>query len=224
MEAEFLNTMALTFKLAAVTTAILLVISIPLASFLVFSKMRFKSVVETIVSMPLVLPPSVLGFYLLLAFSPASAIGEYLTSHGIRLAFSFEGLVIGSVLFSLPFMVHPIQSALAQVPRSIFEASYTLGKSKVTTMMRVILPMIRSGLISGITLAFAHTVGEFGVILMIGGNIPDETRVASIAIYDEVESLNYAMAHQYALTLFVVTFSILLLVYTLNKKSLAGIR
>lgn len=224
MEAEFLNTMALTFKLAAVTTAILLVISIPLASFLVFSKMRFKSIVETIVSMPLVLPPSVLGFYLLLAFSPASAIGEYLTSHGIRLAFSFEGLVIGSVLFSLPFMVHPIQSALAQVPRSIFEASYTLGKSKVTTMMRVILPMIRSGLISGITLAFAHTVGEFGVILMIGGNIPDETRVASIAIYDEVESLNYAMAHQYALTLFVVTFSILLLVYTLNKKSLGGIR
>ena len=224
METEFLSTMALTFKLAAITTAILLFIAIPLASFLVFSKMRFKSIIETIVSMPLVLPPSVLGFYLLLAFSPASAIGSFLIDHGIRLAFSFEGLVIGSVLFSLPFMVHPIQSALAQVPRSIFEASYTLGKSKFETMVRVILPMIRSGLISGITLAFAHTVGEFGVILMIGGNIPDETRVASIAIYDEVESLNYAMAHQYALTLFVVTFSILLLVYTLNKKSLGGIR
>lgn len=224
MDAEFLSTMALTFKLAAITTTILLFIAIPLASFLVFSKMRFKSIIETIVSMPLVLPPSVLGFYLLLAFSPASAIGSFLIDHGIRLAFSFEGLVIGSVLFSLPFMVHPIQSALAQVPRSIFEASYTLGKSKFETMVRVILPMIRSGLISGITLAFAHTVGEFGVILMIGGNIPDETRVASIAIYDEVESLNYAMAHQYALTLFVVTFSILLLVYTLNKKSLGGIR
>lgn len=224
MEAEFLETMALTFKLAAVTTAILLVIAIPLASFLVFSKMRFKSIIETVVSMPLVLPPSVLGFYLLLAFSPASAIGSFLTSHGIRLAFSFEGLVIGSVLFSLPFMVHPIQSALAQVPRSIFEAAYTLGKSKLETMVRVILPSIRHGLISGIVLAFAHTVGEFGVILMIGGNIPDETRVASIAIYDEVESLNYAMAHQYALTLFVVTFSILLLVYTLNKKSLGGIK
>lgn len=224
METEFLSTMALTFKLAAITTAILLFIAIPLASFLVFSKMRFKSIIETIVSMPLVLPPSVLGFYLLLAFSPASALGSFLTEHGIRLAFSFEGLVIGSVLFSLPFMVHPIQSALAQVPRSIFEASYTLGKSKFQTMVRVILPMIRSGLISGITLAFAHTVGEFGVILMIGGNIPDETRVASIAIYDEVESLNYALAHQYALTLFVVTFSILLLVYTLNKKSLGGIR
>lgn len=224
MESEFLSTMALTFKLAAVTTVILLIIGIPLAAFLVFSRIRFKSIIETIVSMPLVLPPSVLGFYLLLAFSPASAIGSFLTEHGIRLAFSFEGLVIGSVLFSLPFMVHPIQSALAGVPKSIFEASYTLGKSKLETMIRVILPSIRHGLISGITLAFAHTVGEFGVILMIGGNIPGETRVASIAIYDEVESLNYAMAHQYALTLFVVTFAILLLVYTLNKKSLGGIR
>ncbi|MCX6073368.1 MAG: molybdate ABC transporter permease subunit [Campylobacterales bacterium] len=224
MESEFLSTMVLTFKLATITTVILLLIGIPLASFLVFSKIRFKSIIETIVSMPLVLPPSVLGFYLLLTFSPASVIGEFLTSHGIRLAFSFEGLVIGSVLFSLPFMVHPIQSALSQVPLSIFEASYTLGKSKLETMIRVILPSIRHGLISGIVLAFAHTVGEFGVILMIGGNIPGETRVASIAIYDEVESLNYAMAHQYALTLFVVTFSILLLVYTLNKKSLGGIK
>lgn len=224
MEAEFIETMILTFELASITTLILLFISIPLAAFLVFTKTRFKSIVETIVSMPLVLPPSVLGFYLLLAFSPASFIGEFLTSHGIRLAFSFEGLVIGSVLFSLPFMVHPIQSALSQVPRSMFEAAYTLGKSKLTTLIRVILPLIRHGLISGIVLAFAHTVGEFGVILMIGGNIPDETRVASIAIYDEVESLNYAMAHQYALTLFVVTFSILLLVYTLNKKSLEGLK
>lgn len=224
MEAEFLETMALTFELAAVTTAILLVVGIPIAAFLAFSRTRFKSIAETIVSMPLVLPPSVLGFYLLLAFSPASFIGEFLTSHGIRLAFSFEGLVIGSVLFSLPFMVHPVQSALSQVPKSIFEAAYTLGKSKIETMVWVILPSIRHGLISGIVLAFAHTVGEFGVILMIGGNIPDETRVASIAIYDEVESLNYAMAHQYALTLFVVTFAILLLVYTLNKKSLGSIR
>ncbi|OYZ65839.1 MAG: molybdenum ABC transporter permease subunit [Sulfuricurvum sp. 24-42-5] len=174
--------------------------------------------------MPLVLPPSVLGFYLLLAFSPSSGIGSFLIDHGIRLAFSFEGLVIGSVLFSLPFMVHPIQAALSQVPLSIIEASYTLGKSPLITALRVVFPSIRHGLISGIVLAFAHTVGEFGVILMIGGNIPGETRVASIAIYDEVESLNYAMAHQYALTLFVVTFVILLLVYTLNKKSLGRIR
>lgn len=224
METEFLSTMALTFKLATITTLILLFLAIPLASYLVFAQSRFKSIAETIVSMPLVLPPSVLGFYLLLAFSPSSLLGEFLTSHGIRLSFSFEGLVIGSVLFSLPFMVHPIQSALAQVPYSIFEASYTLGKSKLQTMIKVIMPLIRHGLISGIVLAFAHTVGEFGVILMIGGNIPDETRVASIAIYDEVESLNYALAHQYALTLFIITFAILLLVYTLNKKSLENLR
>jgi molybdate transport system permease protein len=224
VENDFIQTMILTFKLATITTIILLFVGIPLASFLVFSKTRFKSIVETIVSMPLVLPPSVLGFYLLLAFSPASFMGEFLTSHGIKLAFSFEGLVIGSVLFSLPFMVHPIQSALSQVPSSIFEAAYTLGKSKLTTMLRVVLPTIRHGLISGIVLAFAHTVGEFGVVLMIGGNRPGETRVASIAIYDEVDSLNYAVAHQYALTLFVVTFSILLLVYTLNKKSLETLR
>ena len=224
MESEFFSTMVLTFKLASITTAILLMIGIPLAAFLVFSNVRFKSIIETVVSMPLVLPPSVIGFYLLLAFSPASSLGSFLTEHGIRLAFSFEGLVIGSVLFSLPFMVHPIQSALTQVPGSIIEAAYTLGKSKLTTMRKVILPSIRHGIISGIVLAFAHTVGEFGVILMIGGNIPGETRVASIAIYDEVESLNYAMAHQYALTLFAVTFAILLLVYTLNKKAFGGIR
>jgi molybdate transport system permease protein len=224
MESEFLSTMVLTFKLAAITTVILLFIAIPLASYIVFSKTRFKIIIETIVSMPLVLPPSVLGFYLLIAFSPSSSIGTFLGDHGIHLAFSFKGLVVGSVLFSLPFMVHPIQAALSQVPPSIFEAAYTLGKSKLQTMIHVILPSIRHGLISGIVLAFAHTVGEFGVILMIGGNIPGETRVASIAIYDEVESLNYAVAHQYALTLFAVTFAILLLVYALNKKSIEGVR
>ncbi len=222
MDSAFIETMVLTFELATITTLILLVIGIPIASFLAFSKMRFKSVFETIVSMPLVLPPSVLGFYLLIAFSPVSSIGAFLGEHGINLAFSFEGLVIGSVIFSLPFMVHPIQSALSQIPKSLFEASYTLGKSKFQTMIKVVIPSIKHGLISGMVLAFAHTVGEFGVILMIGGNIPDETRVASIAIYDEVESLNYALAHQYAFTLFVVTFAILLLVYTLNKKSLKG--
>jgi molybdate transport system permease protein len=224
MDSDFLSTMLLTFKLASITTFILLLIAIPLASFLVFSKMRFKVIIETIVSMPLVLPPSVLGFYLLIAFSPSSWIGTFLSSYGIHLAFSFKGLVVGSIIFSLPFMVHPIQSALTQVPSSIFEAAYTLGKSKFQTMLRVVLPIIRHGLISGIVLSFAHTVGEFGVILMIGGNIPGETRVASIAIYDEVESLNYDVAHQYALTLFVITFAILLLVYTLNKKNLKGIR
>jgi molybdate transport system permease protein len=224
MESEFIATMVLTFKLASITTFLLLLIAIPLAWSLAFNNWRFKSIIETIVSMPLVLPPSVLGFYLLIAFSPASAVGSFLIDHGIRLAFSFEGLVVGSVLFSLPFMVHPIQASLSQVPRSLIEASYTLGKSPLITAIHVVLPSIRHGLISGIVLAFAHTIGEFGVILMIGGNIPGETRVASIAIYDEVESLNYAMAHQYALTLFAVTFAILLIVYTLNKKSLTSIR
>ncbi len=224
MGSDFISTMLLTFKLATITTIILFFIAIPLAAFLSFKKSRLKPIIETLVSMPLVLPPSVLGFYLLIAFSPSSALGEFLNERGIALAFSFEGLIIGSVIFSLPFMVHPIQSAMSQVPRSIIEASYTLGKSKLHTMGRVILPHIKGGLISGITLAFAHTIGEFGVVLMIGGNIPDETRVASIAIYDEVESLNYALAHQYAITLFIITFAILLLVYTLNRRSLGAIR
>lgn len=224
MESSFIETMGLTFRLALVTTVILLVIAIPLGSFLAFSKCRFKPIFEAIVSMPLVLPPSVLGFYLLLAFSPASLMGEWLVDHGIRLAFSFEGLVIGSVLFSLPFMVHPIQSSMRQIPSSLIEAAYTLGKSKFQTMIHVILPLSRAGVISGTVLAFAHTVGEFGVVLMIGGNIPNQTRVASIAIYDEVEALNYAAAHEYALTLFVLSFTILLFVYIFNKSSLQGMK
>lgn len=222
MDITFLETMWLTFKLAATTTIILLAIGLPIAYFLANTTKWYTNIIETIVSMPLVLPPSVLGFYLLIAFSPSSTLGQFLTQNGISLAFSFEGLVIASVLFSLPFMVHPIQSALSNIPKSIYEASYTLGKSKFKTFLKVILPMSKSGIISGSVLAFAHTVGEFGVVLMIGGSLQGETKVASIAIYDEVESLNYSMAHQYALTLFVVTFAILLLVYTLNKDSLKG--
>lgn len=224
MNSDFIATMILTFKLATITTSILFIIAIPLAAFLTFKKSPIKPIIETVVSMPLVLPPSVLGFYLLIAFSPSSVVGEFLTTHGINLAFSFSGLVIGSVIFSLPFMIHPIQSAMTQIPKSLIEASYTLGKSKLQTMRYVIIPHIKGGIISGITLAFAHTIGEFGVVLMIGGNIADETRVASIAIYDEVESLNYALAHQYALTLFFITFTILLLVYSLNKKSLSALK
>ncbi|MDD5406267.1 MAG: molybdate ABC transporter permease subunit [Sulfurovaceae bacterium] len=224
MDIDFIETMLLTFKLATITTIILLVIGVPLALFLANSTKWYKSIIETIVSMPLVLPPSVLGFYLLIAFSPASFIGQNLHDLGIDLAFSFAGLVVGSIIFSLPFMVHPIQSALSQLPKSIYEASYTLGKSKLETLWRVILPISKHGIISGCVLAFAHTVGEFGVVLMIGGNISGETKVASIAIYDEVESLNYAMAHQYSLTLFIITFAILLLVYITNKKSLGEIR
>jgi molybdate transport system permease protein len=209
----------LTFRLAAVTTVILLVIGIPLAYWIAHTRTRFKPVVETLVSMPLVLPPSVLGFYLLLAFSPQHAFGQWLEQWlHLRLVFSFEGLVIGSVIFSLPFMVQPVQSGFQNLPASLIEASRTLGKSDVVTLFRVLLPNIKPALLSGAVLSFAHTVGEFGVILMIGGNIPGVTRVASIAIYDEVESLNYAAANFYALVLFVVTFTILLTVYVLNKK------
>ncbi len=211
--------MRLTFELAFLTTFILLVIGIPIAYFLAFTNNRLKPVFEAIVSMPLVLPPSVLGFYLLLAFSPNNFFGAFLEKNfDTRLAFSFEGLVVASVIFSLPFMVHPIQSAMSSINKTLLEASYTLGKGKIHTLLRVILPNIKPSILSGFIISFAHTVGEFGVVLMIGGNIAGETRVASIAIYDEVESLNYALAHQYAFTLFVITFSILLLVYAVNKN------
>lgn len=209
----------LTFRLAAVTTAILLVAGMPLAYWLAHTRSRIRPVVETLVSMPLVLPPSVLGFYLLLAFSPQYAFGQWLEQWvGIRLVFSFPGLVVGSLLFSLPFMVHPLQAGFEALPRSLIEASRTLGKSDVTTLFRILLPNMKRSLLSGTVLSFAHTIGEFGVVLMIGGNIPGVTRVASIAIYDEVESLNYAAANFYAAVLFVVSFAILLMVYLSNRR------
>lgn len=209
--------LSLTFRLAFVTTALLFVIAIPLAYWLAYAKNRIKPVVETLISMPLVLPPTVLGFYLLLAFSPNNAFGQWLdTNLGLRLVFSFEGLVIGSLLYSLPFMVHPIQSGFANLSTSLKEAAYILGKSRWTTLTKVLLPNIRPSLLTGIVLSFAHTIGEFGVVLMIGGNIPGQTKVASITIYDEVESLNYAAANTYSLILFVITFCILLVVYLVN--------
>lgn len=207
----------LTFKLALVTTSILFVVSIPLAYWLARTKNRFKPIFETLVSMPLVLPPTVLGFYLLIAFSPSFFFGQWLDDwFGLRLVFSFEGLVIASVIYSLPFMVHPIQSGLSNLSASLTEASYMLGKSKTTTLFKVLLPNIKPSLLTGIVLTFAHTIGEFGVVLMIGGNIPDKTKVASIAIYDEVESLNYGAANSYSLILFAVSFVVLLSVYLVN--------
>lgn len=209
----------LTFRLAGVTTLILCLLGIPLAWWLSATRARIKPALEALVSMPLVLPPSVLGFYLLLAFSPQHWFGGMVEhSLGIRLAFSFNGLVLASVLFSLPFMVHPVQAGFQSLPASLREAAYTLGKSRWQTFLHVLLPNIRPALLSGIVLAFAHTIGEFGVVLMIGGNLPNQTRVASIAIYDEVESLNYATANFYALVLFAVCFAILLTVYVVNKR------
>ena len=211
----------LTFKLAFTATVILFIISLPLAYWLSQTKSVLKPIVESLVSMPLVLPPTVIGFYLLVAFSPANTFGSWLDDLiGLRLVFSFEGLVLGSVIYSLPFMVHPIQSGLANLPNSLREASWTLGKSKYSTLFKVLLPNIKPSLITGIILSFAHTIGEFGVVLMIGGNIPGKTKVASIAIYDEVESLDYASASQYSLVLFIVAFIILLVVYSINGKYL----
>ncbi len=206
-------------ELAATTTMILLVVGIPIAYFLAFSKSRLKPVFEALVSMPLVLPPSVLGFYLLLAFSPESFFGKSLLQYfDLRLVFSFSGIVVGSVVFSLPFMVQPLQAGFQTLPISLLEAAQTLGLSSLQTLWRVLLPNIRTSLLTGVILSFAHTVGEFGVVLMIGGNIPGVSKVASIAIYDEVESLNYAAAHLYAGVLVVLSFLVLLLVYFLRRK------
>lgn len=211
----------LTFKLATVTTAILFVVSIPLAYWLAYTKSRLKPIAETLVSMPLVLPPTVLGFYFLVAFSPNNTFGSWLESTlDIKLVFSFTGLVIASLIYSLPFMVHPIQSGLSNLSSTLKEASHVLGKSRWTTLTKVLLPNIKPSILTGIVLAFAHTLGEFGVVLMIGGSIPGKTKVASIAIYDEVEALNYGAANQYSLVLFAVSFVILLIVYMTNGNYL----
>ncbi len=207
----------LTFKLALVTTVLLLIIAIPLSYWLAYSKSKVKPIIETLVSMPLVLPPTVLGFYLLIAFSPSNTIGSWLNDYlDLQLIFSFHGLVFASIIYSLPFMVQPLQSGFSNISSSIIEASYVLGKTKTKTLFKVLLPNMKSSILTGIVLAFAHTIGEFGVVLMIGGNIPGETKVASIAIYDEVEALNYTMANTYSIILFAITFFILLLVYLIN--------
>ena len=215
-----LDPFLLTLKLATVTTVILFLVSVPLAHWLTFSKYKIKYVVEALVSLPLILPPSVLGFYVLLAFSPQNAFGKFLDRYfDVRLVFTFEGLVIASILYSLPFMVQPIYNGLRMVPASLLDASYSLGKSRLTTLIRILLPNARSGLITGIVLSFAHTVGEFGVVLMVGGNIPNETRVISIALYDEVEAMNYTQANAYALTLLAFALLTLSVVYLVNASS-----
>jgi molybdate transport system permease protein len=209
----------LTFKLASITTICLLVIGLPLAAVLAQSRSKFKSIAEALVSLPLVLPPSVLGFYLLLAFSPAHGFGAWLQSwFNIRLVFTFPGLVVGSIIYSLPFMVHPIQGGLEALPESLQQASWTLGRSKFDTFIKVLLPNIRPALLTGIVLTFAHTLGEFGLVLMIGGSLPGLTKVASIAIYNEAEALDFHAAHVYSAVLLVISFCILLLVYIINKQ------
>ena len=209
----------LTFKLAFFTTLILFFIAIPIANWLAHKKTLFKIIAEVIVSMPLVLPPSVIGFYMLLAFSPGNAFGTFLEKwFNVRLVFSFEGLLIASIIYSLPFMIHPIQSGLSSLAPSLKEAAYSLGKTKRQTLFKVLLPNIKSSLLTGIVLTFAHTVGEFGVVLMIGGNIPGKTRTASVAIYDDVEAFNYHNANVYALILLSLSFIILFILYLYNRR------
>ncbi len=211
--------LTLTAKLATVVSLLLLLIGTPIAYWVAFSRWRWKFLVEAVVALPLVLPPTVLGFYVLVALGPRSPLGrwyEAATGHG--LAFTFEGLVVASVLYSLPFAVQPIASAFASVDPKLLAASATLGASRWRTFRRVVMPLSVGGIVTGFVLSFAHTLGEFGVVLMVGGNLPGVTRTVSIDIYDEVQALNYAGANQTALLLLIVSFVVLSLVYALNRR------
>lgn len=211
----------LTFRLATITSVILLIVSMPIAYWLAYASFKGKGIIEALIGMPLVLPPSVIGFYLLLAFSPSYWFGSWVEStFGLRLVFSFPGLVIASILYSLPFTVYPLRAGLQSVSPALREASFTLGKNAWETFFKVLLPNCKPAILTAFVLTFAHTIGEFGVVLMIGGNIPGVTKVASIAIYNEVEALNYAAANQYAMVLFAITFAILLVVYSINHSLL----
>jgi molybdate transport system permease protein len=210
----------LTLRLALIVAALLLVIGLPIAYWIAFSRWRWKFLVEAVVALPIVLPPTVLGFYLLVALGPHSPLGRWwisLTGH--TLAFTFTGLVLGSILYSLPFAVQPFAAAFAGVDRKLIAASSTLGASPWKTFFRVTVPLSKPGLITGLALTFAHTMGEFGVVLMVGGNIPGVTRTVSIDIYDQVQASNYAAANATALLLLVICFAMLAIVYGLNRRS-----
>ncbi len=209
----------LTLQLAITVSAILLVLGLPIAWWIAFSSWRWKFLIEAIVALPIVLPPTVLGFYLLVALGPRSPLGRWwiaLTGH--TLAFTFSGLVIGSILYSLPFAVQPFAASFASVDRKLVAASATLGASPLRTFFRVIAPLSVPGLITGIALTFAHTMGEFGVVLMVGGNIPGVTRTVSIDIFDRVQASDYAAANQTALLLLAFCFAVLAVVYSINRK------
>jgi molybdate transport system permease protein len=209
----------LTIRLAVLVAAALVVIGLPIAYWITYSRWRWKFFAEAVVALPIVLPPTVLGFYVLVALGPRSPLGRWWQAlTGQTLAFTFEGLVIGSILYSLPFAVQPFAASFAAVDRKLIAASSTLGASRLQTFFRVILPLSVSGLVTGIALSFAHTMGEFGVVLMVGGNIPGVTRTVSIDIYDQVQAFNYAAANQTALVLLAISFIVLSLVYALNRR------
>jgi molybdate transport system permease protein len=209
----------LTIRLAVLVAAILLVIGLPIAYWIAYSRWRWKFLVEAIVALPIVLPPTVLGFYVLVALGPHSPLGRWwqaLTGH--TLAFTFEGLVVGSVIYSLPFAVQPFAAAFTSVDPRLLAASTILGASRLRTFIEIVLPLSISGLITGAALSFAHTMGEFGVVLMVGGNIPGVTRTVSIDIYDKVQAFDYASANVTALVLLLISFVILSVVYALNRR------
>jgi molybdate transport system permease protein len=213
------NAIAVSLRLSFVTTAALIVIGVPVAYWVAFSTRRWKFVVEAIVALPLVLPPTVLGFYVLVALGPLSPIGrawQRVTGHG--LAFTFEGLVIASIAYSLPFAVQPFSAAFASVDRRLIDASWSLGVSRAATFRRVILPLSTRGLVTGMVLSFAHTLGEFGVVLMVGGNVAGVTRTVSISIYDSVQALDYQTAAATSLLLLAVSFAILAITYALQRS------
>lgn len=215
-----LEAIYLTIALASITTVLLLILGTPLAWWLSRRRGSVSATVEAIVAMPLILPPTVLGFYLLLLFTPDTALGrfwEQLT--GSQLAFSFSALVIGSVVYSLPFVVQPLQTAFLRVPHGLLQAAATLGATPLDQFRSVVLPLTRRSFITAASLGFAHTVGEFGVVLMIGGNIPGETRVLSVALYDSVESLKFAEAHRLAAGLMIFSFVLLFLLYRSNGQN-----
>lgn len=209
----------LSFKLAVIVTFILLIIGIPYAWYLSKTKSKIKPFLETITALPIVLPPSVLGFYLLVFLSPDSFLGSFFYKFfNIKLVFTFEGLVVASCIYSFPFMIQPLQSGFESINKNIIEASYLSGKGKVTTLFKVILPNIKPALLTAIVITFAHTIGEFGVVLMVGGSIPGKTEVASVAIYDYVENLEYHLAHIYSAILLIISFLVLFIVYLINHK------
>jgi molybdate transport system permease protein len=209
----------LTVRLAMTVCAILLLLGMPIASWLSFSRWRWKFFVESIVALPLVLPPTVLGFYVLVAMGSNSPLGRWYQSwSGHGLPFTFEGLVIASVIYSLPFAVQPMAAGFSQVDRNLINASSILGASRIRTFFRIVLPLSLGGVVTGIVLSFAHTLGEFGVVLMVGGNIPGVTRTVSIAIYDHVQALDYAGANRMALVLMAFSFVTLSITYALNRR------
>ena len=209
----------ISLKLSLIATFVLFCICVPLAFFMARKNFRGKSVIESIISLPLVLPPSVLGFYLLVFLSPYSALGEFFDKHfGLRLVFNFCGLVIASCIYSLPFMFSPLVSSFRSLPRSLFWACDSLDKGYFSKLFRVALPAIRHSLLSALVICFAHTMGEFGVVLMIGGSVSEQTKVASIAIYEATETLDFAQAHAYSALMLLFSFAVLLIMHFLGAK------